>query len=243
MKFAGCLLILALAASPARSSEGQVFLTWEDCDRGGAGTHDAVAVCLTNDNANYLYCSFVLTQPVDDVLGIEVTVDLQNSAGTLPDWWQLDGEGQCRDGQLHVSGDYTQSYSCADPWHDRGEGTAIYYPAPAAGRARIVGTYAVRQDSAATLAAGTQYYGLTIVIGNDRTVYPGQCAGCNKPACLVLNTIKLLRGPNSVPREVTIDDSGPSGANRATWLGGAGADCAAVPARAGTWGQLKNLYR
>jgi len=243
MRIVTCLLALLLAAAPARASQGQIYLTWDDCDKDGAGLHDTSIACLTNDGASYLYCAFKLSEAVSDVIGIVVTVDMQHSLGTLPDWWEIQGEGQCRDGQLHVSGDYTQNSVCADPWHNLGEGTTAYYPQVSEGRMRILGTYAVRSDSARSLAADTFYYGLTIVIGNERTVFPAECAGCNKPACLVLNNIRLLRGPDSVPVEVTIDDPGAPGSNHVAWVGGAGADCSAVPVRASTWGRLKSLYR
>ena len=44
-------------------------------------------------------------------------------------------------------------------------------------------------------------------------------------------------------KEVTLETPGPSGANRATWAGGSGADCSAVPVRSSSWGRLKSLYR
>ena len=59
----------------------------------------------------------------------------------------------------------------------------------------------------------------------------------------MLNQVKLLRGGKSIPTEVTLETSGPSHANWVTWRGGSGADCAAVPVRARTWGQIKSLYR
>jgi len=236
---------LGLCPAPAHALDGELFLSWYDCAKDGAGLRDAVLACITNDGSNSLYCSFILGQPLDDVLGIEVTVDTQHAGTVLPDWWQL-GAGQCRGDQLHVSGDFTQDFTCADFWRDLGAGEALYYPGLPyghGGQARIVGTYAIRSDSARTLAAGTMYYGLKVVLGNARSVFPGQCDGCSNPTCLVLNNIKLLRSPGSVPSEVTLETPGPSGANRATWAGGSGADCSAVPVRSSSWGRLKSLYR
>jgi len=116
-------------------------------------------------------------------------------------------------------------------------------PPRSASQARFVGTWAIRADSARALVAGTRYYGLKFLIDNARSVFPGECAGCQTPACLVLNRVELLREFGSIPSSVALEAPGPDEANLATWRSGAGASCAAVPVRARTWGQVKSLYR
>ena len=238
-----CAALAILASATAWADGGQLFLSWDDCPQGG-GLSDAVAICQTNDGANSLVCAFTVDQTVDDVIGIEVTVDVQGSQQTLASWWQMQ-QGQCRDGALRASSEFPPSAGCTDPWRHLGAGEAIdYYPGhDHSDQARLVGTYAIRSDSARVLAAGIPYYGLTLLIGNQRSVFPGECAGCQQPACLVLNSIKLLRGPKSVPTEITLETPGPGSANVALWNHATGASCSAVPVRAATWGRIKLLYR
>jgi hypothetical protein len=232
-------------ADPARAVGGEVFLTWEDC--GASGLSDQSNVCLINEGSTPLYAGFRLNEALDDVVGIEVTIDIQHSASTMPDWWRLQGSGECRDGSLHSTGFFSlDERGCVDPWRQLGGGEVLYdlgQPRGQPSQARIVGTWAIRADSARTLAAGILYYGLKFSIDNARTVFPGECAGCAQPACLVLNRINLLRGPGSVPLEVGLAISGPNDAHRATWRGGGTANCSAVPVRARSWGQIKSLYR
>jgi len=243
MRFTSAIALLLLLAVPARAFDGEVFLSWDDCALDGAGTADYAAACLFDEGNSPLYCAFTLAQPIDDVVGIEVTVDLQHSQGTLPDWWRLQGKGECRDGSLLANGNFTTQDVCVDPWRDLGGGVALYYAEVQSGQARMIGNYAIRADSARTLEAGPMYYGLKLLILNQKTTLPGGCTGCTQPACLVLNRVRLLRGPNSIPSEITIEGAGPALANRATWSGGSGADCAIVPVRSRTWGQIKSLYR
>ena len=245
MRFGLAIAGLFLIAVPAAAFDGQIYLSWDDCALGGAGTADLGTACLFDEGNSSLYCAFTLAQPIDDVVGVEVTVDLQHSQGSLPDWWRLQGKGDCRDQSLFASGDFSTESVCTDPWRNLGAGVAIYTPGLPRGQssqARMRGFYAIQADSARVLDAGAMYYGLELLISNQRTAFPG-CAGCLQPACLVLNQVKLLRGAKSIPTEVTLETSGPAHANWVTWRGGSGADCAAVPVRARTWGQIKSLYR
>ena len=234
-------------ARPALSGGGgDLYLSWDDCRVGNAGGSDLESVCLSNEGESRLFCAFTLDSPIDEVIGIEIVVDLQHSEGELPDWWHLQGKGECRDGVLSVSGDFTLFGVCSDPWQDLGGGVAQYQrglPGGLPGQARIFGTYAVPSPSARTLDAGVMYYGLQVVIRNDRSVFPSECAGCSQPACLVLNQVTLLRTPASTPPEIAIIRPGPEAANRVTWKGGGQADCTAVPVRRTTWGQIRSLYR
>jgi hypothetical protein len=240
------VVVLASVAPAPVLASGELHLAWDDCRLGFAGDSDLQSVCLLNEGESKLYCSFVLDAPLDDVLGIEVVVDLQHSAGVLPDWWHLQGKGECRDGTLSVRGDYTLESVCTDPWQNLGGGVVTYergLPRGQPSQARIFGTYAVPSSSARSLDAGLMYYGLTIVIRNDRSVFPFECAGCSQPACLVLNQVTLLRSPAAKPPEIPVVRPGSDGANRVTWKGGSNADCTAVPVRRSTWGQVRNLYR
>jgi len=239
---AACLAAL-IPVLPA-SAQDTIHLTWNDCALEQAGAPDLSSDCSSDEGENALYCAFTLASPLDDVLGIEVILDLQHSASGLPDWWEILGEGACRDGALRVSGDFTANGVCVDTWHDLGAGDVTYELAPGgvASRTRIKGNYAVRSDMPRTVTAGEMHYGLKILIDNRNTVSASFCSGCEDGACLVLNSIKLLRGPGSPPQDPLVVPGSGNG-NRVTWRGGAGADCLAVPAKNRTWGQIKSLYR
>ena len=97
--------------------------------------------------------------------------------------------------------------------------------------------------SAALLDPAATYYAARLVIRHTLTTGTTVCAGCSGPACLVLNSILLRRQPGAIGGDVAVTTPGPGDANWATWQGGAGANCASVPARAVTWGRVKSLYR
>ena len=237
-------VFLALSSRTA-GADGQLYLTWEGC--AANGIHDQSNVCLINVGSTPLYTAFVLDVPIDDVVGIQVTIDLQHSAPAMPDWWRMQGAGDCRDGALHVSGVFgVEEAACSDPWRGLGGGEVLYDVGVAPrspSQAHLIGTWAIPADSARTLSAGVMYHGLKFLIDNTRSVFPGECVGCNQPVCLVLNRIELLREFGATPPVVALELSGPDDAHRATWKGGAGASCEAVPVRSRTWGQIKSLYR
>ena len=242
--FGFCCLLPVVFATPAARADGELHLSWDDCRI--TGTTDAASVCLLNEGASELFCAFILDAPIDDVLGVEVVVDLQHSGGQLPDWWRLQGKGECRDGTLSVSGDFTSNGICIDPWSNLGGGLVLYDPGLPRGQpsqARFHATYAIPSEQAREIGSGKMTYGLKIVIRNDKTVFPFECPGCALAACLVLNQITLLRPPGAEPPEVPLIRPGVGDANRVTWKGGTNADCTAVPVRKTTWGQVKSLSR
>jgi hypothetical protein len=67
------------------------------------------------------------------------------------------------------------------------------------------------------------------------------CAGCGVGACLVLNSVELVRLPGAPGGDATLTQPAEAGSNFANWQSGAA--CVAVPARNRSWGQIKSLYR
>lgn len=243
--------LLALGALPgaardARADEG-LFLTWDDCEPGG--THDEAFDCGSNGVTLSLYCAFSTAVTTGaDVLSLEAVVDVQHSLATLPDWWRMSaGGGECRSGQLLASADFTANNSCADPWSGLAaaevQGYVYGEPHGLPSQVRIKVVSGVKSANARTLVAGVQYYGMKLLLSTDRSGGSFACAGCSAPACLVLNSILVRRLPGSPGGDLFLTIPGPGNANRATWRGGAGADCVQVPARRTTWGSIKSLYR
>jgi hypothetical protein len=225
-----------------------LFLTWGDCALGG-GLSSIAPPCDTESGSQVLYVAFSLGQPVDQVLGIETVVDIQSEATTLPDWWHFEPAGPilpagCHEGALEASRSFTET-ACVDPWAGT-TGDALvqdFMPGAPGGRdsqARIRATVSiVATEPALTLEAARQYYGLKLILSNRGTA---ACTGCDKAACLVLNSIWLKR-PGVPGGDVLLTTPGPLDANWARWRGASGLDCTAVPVRRSTWGQVKSLYR
>jgi hypothetical protein len=239
---------LALDTRPARADEA-LNLTWDECP-GGGGVADHVFDCNLNDGQNTLFLTFTLAQPTTGVIGIECVVDLQSSEVAMPAWWQL-GTGGCRAGippNLIADASFATSAGCTNPWHGTPasliQGYTVGAPDhPGANQSRIKAVAAVPSDSASDLSAGIAYYGLKVVIRNGGSTGPGACAGCLSPLCLVLNSILVRRFPGAPGGDFTITTPGAANGNWATWRSAVGANCALVPVRKRTLGQLKVLYR
>ena len=233
---------LAAAVPAARAAEG-LFLTWNDCALDPGAASDLPQACASDLGQQALYCAFRLAAPADSVLGVEIVVDVQHAEATLPDWWRFDVSG-CRSGNLAAGFGFTSQSACVDSLHGHATGALDYYltePHGGANQARIRAAASVLPGFGyAQLDASSMYYGARLTIANANTA---TCTGCAGHACLVLNTVVVKRQPGAPGGDVPIDVPGPANANWATWQGGSGADCAAVPVRPVTWGQLKGLYR
>ncbi|MBI5709680.1 MAG: hypothetical protein HZC42_05145 [Candidatus Eisenbacteria bacterium] len=238
--------LLAFAAAPALAAEG-LWLTWDECVLDPAAPHNRNSPCLGNVNGQDLYCAFQMPFPVDSVLGVDIVVDVQHGSPVLPSWWQF-APDSCRAGQLRVSFDFSTSSFCTDFWFGNGVGGLQGYyqgePRGGANQARIKIAGAVLPGFGyRQLTAADVYYAAKLTITNAHTVDPGGCPGCINPACLVLNSIAIRRQPGAPGGDVFLQGPGPGNGNFATWQGGSGADCTAVPVRSMTWGRVKSLYR
>jgi hypothetical protein len=244
---AAAVLLTVRSPGPARADEG-LFLTWNDCALAGSAPHNRNGTCLSNSGEQSLYCAFRMPFAVDSVLGLELVVDVQHSAASMPAWWMF-GSGGCRAGYLRAGFDFTALSSCADFLLGNAAGGLQDYtvgqPRGGANQARIrVAAALLPSFGYATLDATSLYYAAKLTLTNNNTVAPAAvCDGCLGPACLVLNSIIVRRQPGAIGGDITLTTPGPGDANFATWQGGAGANCTLVPVRAVTWGRIKGLYR
>jgi hypothetical protein len=242
---AACLL--AVGPSAARAVEG-LYLTWNDCESGAGATHDHSNVCVSDSNQQSLYCAFSLPAPVDSVLGLEIVVDVQSAAAVMSNWWRFD-VGGCRAGNLRAGFVFPSPSPCANFLRGNASGGLQGYtlnkPYGGANQARIEVAASLLESVGgyASLGSDSTYYAACLTITNAHASEPGACVGCLEPTCLVLNSITVLRQPGAVGGNQVLSVPGPGQANWATWQGGLDANCAAVPARAVTWGRIKSLYR
>jgi len=249
------MVLVLLGAGPAaqRAWAGEgLFLTWNDCYQGG-GVSNLTFACDTDNGENDLYVAFTMPQAANNVIAVEIVIDLQQSAMSLPDWWRLDPSG-CRwdmnNTTLDAAANFPGKSACANMW--QGATTpaiaqvAEYLPGQPGGasnQARIKVTASVLPSEARSLDATSMYYAARVMIKNNKTVEPTGCAGCDQPACLVLNSILIGRLAGSAGGDYFLQTAGVGQANWARWQGGGGADCQSVPVRSRAWGQLKGLYR
>jgi hypothetical protein len=244
---AAALVVALVGAGPAAAAEG-LYLTWNDCFQGASATSNRDFACDVNTGIHELYCAFTMPQATDQVIATEVVVDIQHSSATLPDWWQLDEGSGCRRGSLTASVDFQGKTACVDMWQgfpaiEGLQGYIVGEPRGGSNQARIKVATLVQFPNEVSLDATSMYYAVRILIDNAHTIDPSPCAGCAPPACLVLNSILIGRAAGAPGGNVFLQTPGPADANWARWQGGAGANCAAVPVRNRTWGEIKSLYR
>lgn len=242
-----CGVYLLAWGAPARAG-GTIYLTWNDCAQNGVGVPSMDFLCDANTGQEDLYLAFTMPQATGaDVEGIIAVVDIQHSAATLPEWWKLAESGGCRTRNLLASGDFSGNTTCTDPWQGRAaaevQGYDVGSPRGGANQARIKVTCTSGPGFERTLDTLGMYYGVRLTLLNGLSTGSGACAGCLGSACLVLNSIEVIRTAGAPGGDLFISSPGPANANWALWQGGQGANCALVPARNLTWGRLKSLYR
>jgi hypothetical protein len=235
------LACTAFAPAPVAVAQG-LSLAWEDCRApAGAGLTNRGFGCVSNIVEIPLFPSFTLATSVDSVLAVELVIDVDVAADSLPEWWRMD-PGQCRANAW--SANVSFAGSCEDPWGGVGAATVQGWlpsvPGGSGRHGRLLVTAGVLPAQAVTLSALSPYTACRVLL---RTIESTTCPGCSVPACLVLNSILVRRLPGSSVEEILIGVAESSGSNFVLWQGGSGADCQSVPSRRSTWGAVKALYR
>lgn len=233
-------LVFLLALAGTARGQSTLTLAWQDCLGGGGLLNNAFG-CSSNISTFPLVPTFQLAQPVDSVYAAELVIDVDVAADTLPAWWRMD-PNQCRAGALSADA-MIAATSCEDPWNGQGtadvQGYIVGVPYGSPRHARILVDVSVPSGAARSLLAGHDYAACRLLLQTTNTL---TCAGCATPACLLFNSITLLRLPGASPASVTVGGGNSTG-NRVTWESGTGASCDAVPVRHSTWGAVKALYR
>jgi hypothetical protein len=188
-----------------------------------------------------LYCAFQVPETLDGVLGVEIVIDIQHSQAALPNWWRYE-PGGCMEFKLSADVQSGGGVSCIDPW--QGNATALVQddilgaPGGSPSMARIKLVVAVPSAAAVVLLDSVVYTGARLLLPASEL----QCAGCDRAACLVLNSIVIRRLPGLPGGDAFLQVPAASNGNWAHWNGNA-TDCTAVPVTARSWGQIKALYR
>ena len=242
-------LLPALVQAAAVSPPG-VNLRWDRC-YADAGVWNKTFACDTNSGGEQLVGSFELAQPLDLVVTVDVTLDIQSASAALPAWWQMRNFGTCRPAALAFDSDAPPGSTCLDwtPEFTNSSISAYLINSNPPSHARFLATVALRSSDAAHLDPGREYFLFRLLISHEKTVGSGACAGCDVPVCLFLTRVSLQRQGYNVPAVHL--DSGANGADSqyATWQvapTGPQSMCGVGPPvaiRRSTWGAMKSLYR
>ena len=219
-------------------------LAWSACASDG-GLSNRNSTCLTNGGAaNVLVGTFQLDADIIGVTGIEVVCDWITAGGVLPAWWEF-STGACRPTSMVANPTISAlAVNCSDWAGGAAAGglaatnsSGSIAPADTAAHRRIKIGFAVA--SPVNVTGLTDYFAFNCLINNAKTIGTGACAGCLTPVCIVFNSINVVPGTAAGTK---IGQGVTAGSNFATWQAGIGANCASVPTRNATWGQVKALY-
>jgi hypothetical protein len=160
-----CGALLALTATGA--SAAGVNLSWNNC--GAAGTSDKAFACDSNTASAVFVASVFAPATIGLWTSFETEIIVVSSGTTFPDWWRLRNQtgqnGQCRNGALSVSQDFTgapYAGSCDDVFLNQGAGGITTYLVGFSGanRARLAVTFSVPTAYQAPLAEGIEYFAM-----------------------------------------------------------------------------------
>ena len=243
MRLAALLLAMLAAAwaPPAARAAAGLSLGWGDCRAGGSGTDIQRFGCASSFVELPLFPAFVLAATVDSVISMELVIDVDVAADSLPAWWRTD-QGQCREGGW--SADTEAPSTCVDAWNTFGvasfQGWIAGTPGSSIRHGRLLVAAAAVPGTLVKLDADVLYTACRVVL---RTINTPTCAGCEIPACLVFNSLLIRRAPGSSVEEIPLFAPESPGLTFVHWQDGPGADCQSVPVRRSTWGAVKALYR
>jgi hypothetical protein len=227
------VLPLLLAAPDAQG--GGISAFWTNC--GAAGSSMRTFACNTNAGTNDIVCSFAVDEDLPDVTGAVGVIDLCLGGVNLTPWWQFGGAG-CRAGALSaLTTDVGGPSDCADLWQSQAMASYQYLVGFSGwDSARILVWATLPASMSIPATAGTEYHAFTVRIRNNETV--GGCAGCNYPACIVLNEIRLSTAKSGDRALYT-----PLVYNYLQWQAYVTNCPFVVPVQNRTWGQIKTMYR
>jgi hypothetical protein len=240
------LLVLssALLVLTASSAFAQFDLAWNNC-YGIAGATQNMNYACDGSRVGIPFkavMSFVCPIEAPQFVGIQAVLDIQAAAPTLPDFWRM-GVSECNEGgvafPISMLGVGTGATgACVNPWLGDNSGGGYDYASGFGGanRSRLRITLAKVTPSA--LNYGVNYLGN--VVGIDPANEAG-CAGCEVPACLVLNQYELYQVAGT-PIDIYFMEN-KNIQQAIFWNGGDPSCAAATPAKNKTWGSVKSLYR
>jgi hypothetical protein len=228
---------ITVTGSPIPSNLLGVNLGWGNCGTTIA-TADRAFACNDNGTSFSLVGSYKNGFDVADFVAISAAVDVTTTGAATPAWFQF-GPGGCREGELSLN-NVGNIAGCTNPYSGANQGGGfIVENGPSPDRFRVRLDWA--RDIPGPLDGDVLNTAFVIGISSANSFDEGfgMCAGCNVPACFVLNAVEVFSQTQDRVRIIESADV----RNYASWQGGSGSCPGATPSRKATWGQVKALYR
>jgi len=232
-------MLLALTVSVALAAGG-FSLNWGTVCYTEAATPALVFACATNSGtAGVMTTTFMLDNPMADLVGCEWQIDGQSDDVALPEWWKLGAAPDCRANKASFKSAYVAvaTEACVD-WTD-GQGFNAPNFTWTGNRVRLTLGIAIDASTPFGALASQEYYSGGVDILNSKTVGTGACAGCSIGMIFAENVFTAA-GLDGRRDEFIVP---MTGGNRCLSWNNPTTDCTLVPARPTTWGQIKGLYR
>lgn len=241
------LLSSALLVLTASLASAQVNLSWNNCINVGTAAMNKNYACdgSANGSAHKAVMSWKEPIGMSQFVGIQAVIDIQTSSPILPDFWRR-GLSECADGNVIFPGSLSGlgNATCFNVWAGANTGGGYDYASGFGGPARARLRVVFARDFPTSTTYGQHYLGGSVELDTFKDVDTGfgECAGCQVPACLVLNSLELFQVAGSLP----VDQYTMSNAdirNWITWQGGDPSCVGATPTKNKTWGSVKSMYR
>jgi hypothetical protein len=254
------LTAVAAYAAPGLDAGWTGSTSASGCPINPANVADATDPCDANDNFHGYALAMKAPAGITKWVGEEFILDVQTALPILPDWWHLEDANAslgipagCRAGSFtfQTSRGTFSTTTCKDYWGGTPQsGGFVWLPGTGGpARTRVFGAFARATSEATVITADTEYYiGTGFLDTNHAVADPlngvTPCQGCQIPACIVFQYLKVAQ-PALTPGGDALITTGNI-RQFMTWQGGGvgGNGCpAATPSRKATWGQVKSLYR
>ncbi len=230
--------LLAILAAAAHAQAG-INLLWNDCAAGG-GVSEMAFACDSSFGEPFLaVISVVLSDDVQQCIGVTAAVQACFGSPTLPPWWQT-RFGQCRFDAITISLDsQPDASSCPDFWQG-----APVTQVSSVGQESVDGTLlqlnagAAMDTTLSLVADGRELTLGRVVVRRSRTTGPSACAGCSDPAWMSLRAVGLHTLQGLGDRWLTAASTNNVVAWNASWT-----YTCTVPTANRTWGAVKSLFR
>ncbi len=244
------LLSSALLVLTASAASAQVDFSWNNCLGVGTANMNKNYACDGSGNGSPHKAVMSFKNPIqmDQFVGVQAVVDIQTTSPILPDFWRR-GLLECAEGDVIFPGSLSgvgtgATGACVNPWSGANTGGGYDYASGFGGPARARLRTVFARDFPTTINYGTTYLGGVVELDTFKDVDSGfgQCAGCQVPACLVLNQMELYQVAGAPPVDVYAMPTANI-RNWITWQGGDPSCVGATPTKNRTWGSVKSLYR
>ena len=220
---AALALVVGVRPAHAATTPPGVNLRWDNCYDDGGATNKAFA-CDTNAGSERLVLSFVLSEPLANVSGVEIAIEVAATSAALPAWWLLVDPSYCRPQGISITAALPPTAVACSDWASGMASMNIagydvgYIGTPSAARLRSAN--AVQVTGVASLSPGVEYLAASFLINHTKTVGAGACAGCDVPVCLIVGRLDIFTSSSGAAAITLLGGANGPSSQVATWQGG-----------------------